>query len=150
MHADVRRCLLLMLAGTALAQTPGDVAAGKRLFQAQCARCHGQEGSGGEGPSLARPVLMHAKDDVALVTLIRTGIEGTEMPGNFILSDHEISQLAPYVRSLGKIAPVPVPGDTGRGKQLYAKANCGTCHMVRGQGGSLGPDLSDAGVRRSP
>ena len=39
-------------------------------------------------------------------------------------------------------------GDAGRGRALFAdlkRLACARCHRVRGQGGDLGPDLSDVG-----
>jgi putative heme-binding domain-containing protein len=44
-----------------------------------------------------------------------------------------------------------LPGDAARGKALFfAKAECSSCHMVRGEGGFLGPDLSTYGTSRDP
>src|SRR5947207_15308716 len=57
-----------------------DIAAGKRIFDAQCAWCHGTGGSGGSGPNLQRTSLRHASSDASLVRIVRTGIPGTEMP----------------------------------------------------------------------
>jgi putative heme-binding domain-containing protein len=36
-------------------------------------------------------------------------------------------------------------GDWHRGKQVFSSspANCSTCHQARGEGGSIGPDLSN-------
>ena len=31
---------------------PGELAAGRRIFDAQCAWCHGTDGTGGAGPTL--------------------------------------------------------------------------------------------------
>jgi len=43
-----------------------------------------------------------------------------------------------------------VPGDAARGREIYrGKGNCGRCHIVRGEGGSLGPELTEIGARRS-
>jgi putative heme-binding domain-containing protein len=38
-------------------------------------------------------------------------------------------------------------GDTNRGKALFAsgRTNCATCHRVHGEGGDIGPDLSQVG-----
>jgi mono/diheme cytochrome c family protein len=58
-----------------------ELAAGKRIFDAQCAWCHGTDGSGGAGPSLRRSDLRHAGSDADLVSIVRNGIAGTEMPG---------------------------------------------------------------------
>jgi putative heme-binding domain-containing protein len=64
------------------------------------------------------------------------------------MDDREIRQVARYVRSLGRAGVTPLPGDPAKGKALYARGDCSRCHAVRGQGGVLGPDLTDVGARR--
>lgn len=103
---------LMVLAGpmgaTALGQhvTPesaeSELAAGKRAFDANCARCHGIGGTGDTGPSLAQPLLPRARDDSLLRTLIRDGIEGTEMPSSFWLSEPDVRRIASRNRGLGR------------------------------------------------
>jgi putative heme-binding domain-containing protein len=62
----------------------------------------------------------------------------------------DIVLVAKFVKSLGSLPQEQVPGDAGRGARLYAtKGGCAVCHMVRGQGGVFGPDLTDVGRRRS-
>ena len=130
-------------------QTPEDLARGRRLFQGQCARCHGMDGAGGTGPGLNRSVLGRAPDDQALFSVIKEGIPGTEMPRAWQMIEGEIWQVAGYVRSLGQTARVSLPGKPDRGKRLYeTKGRCATCHIVGGQGGSFGPDLTEIGTRR--
>ena len=80
-------CLALLLTANAFAQTKplvaanrDDLAAGKGIFDAQCAWCHGASGTGGAGPSLQRVTLRHAANDTSLVDIVRNGIPGTEMP----------------------------------------------------------------------
>src|SRR5262249_17244360 len=52
--------------------------------------------------------------------------------------------------SVEKKAPAELPGDPVHGKSLfYGDAICGTCHMMNGKGGRLGPDLTAAGSARS-
>ncbi|NIQ31538.1 MAG: c-type cytochrome, partial [Acidobacteria bacterium] len=122
-HVAHPACLPLSLArrGASQAQEVGDqdpIAAlgaadlerGQFLFQAHCARCHGYDGRGGEGPSLARPSLRNAADSVALFGVIQNGIPERGMPGAWQISDREIWQVAGYVRSLGQSA-VEVSGD---------------------------------------
>ena len=131
--------------------TPGtgsDLARGQRLFESRCARRHGVNGTGGTGPSLANARLRRVADDDALFALVKEGIPGTEMPGDWTMSDREIRHVAGYVRSLGRADAVPSSGDGARGKALYAKSDCSKCHAVKGQGGTLGPDLTDVGDRR--
>jgi putative heme-binding domain-containing protein len=151
-------CLLLALPGVlATAQkaeespidrlTPGDLDQGRRLFGAHCARCHGVGGTGGEGPSLNRPTLRRATSDQALFDLLRAGVPERGMPGTWQLSDGELWRLAGYARSLGSVEEVVLAGDPARGRDLF-ESTCVDCHMIAGQGGSLGPDLSDVGARR--
>ncbi len=130
--------------------TPADLKRGDRLFLGQCARCHGPKGEGGLGAILARPRLRHAPDDESLFRVIREGVWGTEMPGAFTSTSREIWQLAAYVRSLGHLATETLPGDPRRGQETYrTKGNCGQCHIVSGQGASVGPELTDIGARRN-
>jgi cytochrome c oxidase cbb3-type subunit 3 len=129
--------------------SPADLTAGEKVFLGQCASCHGPKGEGGKGAVLAQPRLRHAPDEAALFLVIRDGIKGTDMPGGYALTTHETWQVAAYVRSLGRMAHETIPGDAGRGRELYRSKGCGGCHIVSGEGGSLGPELTEIGARRS-
>jgi len=130
--------------------TPADLKRGEQLFQGQCAGCHGPKGEGGKGAFLAQQRLRRAPDEESLFLVIRDGVKGTEMPAAATLTSREIWQLASYVRSLGRLPPETVPGDPKRGQELYrTKGNCAQCHIVSGQGGSLGPELTEIGARRN-
>lgn len=130
--------------------SPADLKVGENVFLGQCAGCHGPKGEGGRGAVLAQPRLRHAADDESLFRVIRDGIKGTEMPGGYALTTHETWQVAGYVRSLGRLAPETVAGNAQRGREIYrAKGNCAQCHIVGGEGGSLGPELTEIGARRS-
>jgi len=148
----IRRCLLasaLSLFALATSAQDENLLHGRKLFDSHCARCHNMGGTGGEGPSLARPTLRYAADEAALVKVIQEGIEGTDMPGAWQISENEVRQIAAYVRSLGRVESTPLPGDRERGRDVFEGASgCGSCHMVEGKGGILGPDLSDVGLRR--
>lgn len=127
-----------------------DVTEGARLFESQCTRCHGVGGSGGVGPALNRPRLRRGPTDEALVQVILGGVPGTAMMGFWNLSADEASQVAAYIRFLGRRPPEVLPGDPGRGRTLYDGAGrCATCHMLQGRGAGWAPDLSDAGLRLS-
>src|SRR5512143_3913535 len=138
------------LQGPTSTRATSDLAHGKKLFIAHCALCHGIGGTGGRGPALNRPELRSASTDQALFQIIQNGIDETEMPGAWQLTDREIKQVAGYVKSLGRTAIVKLPGDPFKGKQYYdTKGGCSACHIAAGRGGNMGPDLSNIGARRS-
>ena len=132
-----------LLAAALAAQPPG-----RRLFEAQCALCHGQNGGGGRGPSLLKPTLDKAPDAPALERVIGEGLP-PEMPGAWQLSPNEVKQLAAYVRSLGSVTQELVPGNVPRGRDVYTAQGCAGCHIVDGQGSGFGPELSSIGARRN-
>ena len=130
---------------------PTDTAAGKRIFDAQCAWCHGTDGVGGTGSTLQGRKLRHAADDTALIGILTNGIPGTEMPAFAIsLTDRMAWQTAVYVRSLGVLPAERVPGNPERGVAIYTSRGCPTCHVVSGRGGGLGPELTAIGALRGP
>jgi putative heme-binding domain-containing protein len=142
--------LAIALPRLSAAQTAADVQAGKVLFGHLCVTCHGQDGAGGAGPPLNRAKLVNAPDDAALRTIIADGIPNRGMPRVRRTLEGEQRQLIAYVRSLGRTARPPARGDARKGSDLYAKLNCAACHIVKGQGGTLGPELTDIGVQRGP
>src|SRR5262245_33627292 len=118
---------------------PTDTAAGKQIFDSQCAWCHGTDGEGGTGPNL-RGKMTHATDLKSLATIIENGIPGTEMPA-LGLTERSARQTAAYVQSLSRVAARPVAGNAQRGAGLYQSQGCASCHVIRGEGGGLGPEL---------
>jgi putative heme-binding domain-containing protein len=141
--------LAILVPRTSAAQSSADVQAGKVLFGHLCVTCHGFDGTGGAGPPLNRAKLTNAPDDAALRTIIADGIPNRGMPRVRRTLDAEQRQLVAYVRSLGRTAKT-TRGNAQKGSDLYAKLNCAGCHIVKGQGGTLGPELTDIGVQRGP
>lgn len=140
--------LLSLFALTAAQAQIPDSGAGKKIFESQCALCHGQTGTGGRGPSLNRPKLARAPDEESLWRIIAQGIE-PEMPGAWQLNQREILFVANYVRSLGSLPPELLPGDATRGERVYQSKGCAGCHMIAGKGEGYGPELTDIGTRRN-
>lgn len=141
--------ILLCVVAVAAQAPTADQAQGKKLFDGMCVRCHGVEGTGDEGPSLNRPTLTRASTDDALREIIRDGIPDRGMPRVRRLTANELDHLVAYVRSLGRTAASsPSSGNAERGRALYVKLGCASCHIVGGQGGSFGPDLSEIGMSR--
>lgn len=121
---------------------------GERLFQTDCASCHGPRGEGGIGAPLAVPRLSRARDTAGLIKIISGGIEGTEMPPARRTAA-DVAALAAWVGRLSERPPERLPGDGRRGAALYAgKGACATCHAIAGRGGAVGTDLTEVGLRR--
>ena len=138
-----------------LYDTGVDVRLGERYFQRQCTRCHGEDAKGNDetgAPDLTRR-LSRASTDVGIYRILREGIAGTAMlPVTPDTPDPTVWQLVTYINSLSTDpANIDLPGSASSGQTLYAgKGNCNACHMVGGNGGRLGPDLSRVGERRDP
>jgi putative heme-binding domain-containing protein len=121
-----------------------EVAEGGRLFQANCARCHGPDGDQVPGVNLARGQFRRAATDDDLARIVMMGIPGTAMPpGNF--SEFDAGRIVAYLRSMATVADAPAsgPGDPARGKAIVdGRGQCRRCHRVDGTGSQLGPDLN--------
>ena len=127
-----------------------DLTAGEPLFRLHCAECHGMDGEGGRGPDLRRGVYQHGSSDEALYRTISKGVAGTPMPATSI-SDAQLLQIVRYIRGVAGSVRVTVPGNPAAGAKLFdGKGGCTKCHMIRGEGGRLGPDLTYIGSQRSP
>lgn len=129
--------------------TDADLAEGEKAYKVHCARCHGIAGEGGEGANLVRSKLKYATDDQALIDLLDEGIPGTGMPAIWTLDEQRRTQVAGYVRSLGRLEPEEMPGDPVRGRDIYqSSGGCPACHIVDGHGTGIGPELTFIGDRR--
>jgi putative heme-binding domain-containing protein len=67
------------------------------------------------------------------------------------LAETDIWKVVTYIRSLRATASDAfVPGNAAHGEQIFwGQGNCGSCHMINGRGGILGPDLSNIGGERT-
>jgi PQQ-dependent dehydrogenase (methanol/ethanol family) len=138
---------ILMVASAAAQSAP----AAKKRFSVLCAACHGADGTGGErGPAIVGQSESRSHSLAELRDLIRNGIPAAGMPA-FSLSAAELDEIAAYVHALRSPASEnPAPGDAAKGERFFFGAGkCADCHMIRGRGGWIGPDLSQLGKRRS-
>jgi putative heme-binding domain-containing protein len=149
-HADTPRAAAEQTGEQNPYASPEDVAAGAKIFRSHCAECHGREAEGGRGPALTGGVFRHGGSDTALFNTIKLGVPGTEMPGIYY-EGKQIWQVVAFVRSLSRLPQeAPPSGDPARGEALYlGKGGCNACHLLRGQGGRLGPALDTIASRRS-
>ena len=150
----------VMLAGGqyhGLAQSASDpkLVEGARLYAQNCAVCHGANGEGRIGATLAKD-WPSIRPDLTVKTIIENGVQGSPMPAwsqakGGPLSPEQIDALVVYILSWQTggaalitpgptatrrppIAPVAqVQGDPNRGALLY-DGNCSMCHGPEGEG----------------
>lgn len=95
---------------------PVSVAAGKKLYDTQCATCHGELGNGDgklvaslnppQPSDLTDASWKHGSTDGEIFTLIRNGSKGTGMRGYAAkMKPDDIWNVVNYLRTLGPAAP---------------------------------------------
>ncbi len=143
-------CSLANAAEKSAAQKAAAIKEGASLFRANCSPCHGLNArGGGRGPDLTSGRWTHGSTDAGIFRTITQGVPGTEMPANGF-EDSETWSIIAYLRSLTPAPRVAVEGDPAEGRRIFnGPAGCSGCHMVYGNGGVLGPDLSRVGAARS-
>ena len=123
-----------------------------RAFAVHCGACHGIDGrGGGRAPDItAGAAAQLAEPD--LERIVQNGIPARGMPAFAALGPAGIKSVVAYLRTLqGRAVAVSANGSPDRGRELFfGSAKCSDCHMVRGLGGFLGPDLSAYARSHSP
>lgn len=123
-----------------------DIAAGDETFNENCAGCHGMSFVTSAGPS--------TMSDNEIDEVIRNGTGS--MPA-FDLNDDQRRQVVAFFRASNPSDVQDVPTQqiahatdiqvASGAKYFFGDGDCSSCHMVRGQGGVNGPDLSDVSLR---
>ena len=121
-----------------------DISAGKKLFLANCATCHGANAQGGAaGPSLVGigAAAVDFQVGTGRMPLANPGVQAMRKKNKF--SDEETKQLAAYVASLAPGPAIPDAaiasgegGNVAKGGELF-RVNCAMCHNFAGSGGAL-------------
>ena len=116
---------------------------GKKLFQANCATCHGLNLEGtADGPSLygVGELAVEFQMSTGRMPLQMQGPQAPQKPAQF--TEDQIKAIAAWVQSM---APGPTypsaevldgEGDVARGAELF-RINCAMCHNVAAAGGAL-------------
>ena len=121
-----------------------DIATGEKLFQANCASCHGPAASGtASGPSLigVGAAAVDFQVGTGRMPMQMSGPQAQVKPVQF--DQDQINQLAAFVASLGAGPAIPTAeqvdpalGDVANGMLIF-RTNCAMCHNAVGAGGAL-------------
>jgi cytochrome c oxidase cbb3-type subunit 3 len=85
----------------ALVQDPTTLDAGKAVFQANCAACHGAKGQGSIGPNLTDGFWMHGGSPVAIHKSVAEGVVAKGMPAwERTLGAERVKAVTAYVLTL--------------------------------------------------
>jgi cytochrome c oxidase cbb3-type subunit 3 len=126
-----------------------DIPQGKNLFDTNCSTCHGVDARGEDGPDLRG--VPAALGDAAVANIIRRGIPGTAMVGFYTITDAGAANIVAYLHTLNtSVDSGTSSGDPQKGAALFQSSGCSACHMIAGQGGSIGPELTRIGSTRGP
>jgi cytochrome c oxidase cbb3-type subunit 3 len=127
------------------------VSAGHTLYNRTCTACHGIDGGEGErAPALVGDRRFFRLSEGSIFETIKGGIGGTAMPAfNGSLADEDIWRIVVFIRAMrGSASETDVAGNAEHGKAVFSgKGGCLKCHMLNGQGGTIGPDLSNIGAQ---
>jgi mono/diheme cytochrome c family protein len=127
------------------------VSEGRKIYQEQCATCHGAQGEGGVGTALNNKKLLQNTVDDVLFSVIRSGVPSTQMPTWSVayggpLTDQDVRNVVEFIRSWEPTAPVIEPEvfvpSAERGLLLFNTA-CAVCHGIDGVKGLDGEPRSD-------
>jgi cytochrome c oxidase cbb3-type subunit III len=132
-----------------LGSAPGVAEAGRVLYNRTCTGCHGPDGTEGDrAPSLDANRRYFRVSEAAIFDVVKNGIPGTAMPASG-LSDTDVWKIVAFIRNVRATASdLVAPGNVENGMKVFTdKGGCSRCHMIRGQGGIIGPDLSSIGAR---
>jgi glucose/arabinose dehydrogenase len=99
MHKKLLALAATLLSANAFAAQPAALASAHKLYQANCAQCHGKDLEGAAGPNLADDTWLHGQPTRAnLMRVISQGVADKGMPGwANKLSPAQIGQLAEYL-----------------------------------------------------
>lgn len=126
-----------------------EIEAGSRVYNAQCAQCHGPNGDMVSGIDLRRGLFRRSSSDEDLARVIVAGVPGAGMPP-FALPPSDVAGVVAFIRAgFDRTGDVRI-GSAARGREVFDASGCRDCHRVSGRGPRAAPDLSDIGLVRTP
>jgi mono/diheme cytochrome c family protein len=116
------------------------IARGQKLYNAECAFCHGEDARGGETASnlIRSQVVLNDDKGERLGPVLRQGVEGTNMP-KYTFTDAQVSDIAAFLHSFrvngydgSRNRPETIVVGNARDGQAFFTQKCASCHSVTG------------------
>jgi cbb3-type cytochrome c oxidase subunit III len=136
----------------ALANAAVDPAEGRRIYEQDCASCHGSHGEGTPVGSPLAAVDSRARELQVVYDALAGDRRAAGMPAYSIYGMSDMRSVIDHVRTLPLVAGVlragwtRSAGDAAAGEAVYARS-CAGCHGAKGEG-ATGPALANGGFRR--
>lgn len=128
------------------ATSAGEVAAGKKLFEANCATCHGLQAQGSDAAPTLIGVGAASVDFQVGSGRMPLAADAQQAPKKQVaFNDGDTKAMAAYVASLApgpaiptkdQVSAVTDPKRISSGAEIF-RTNCAMCHNVVGAGGAL-------------
>lgn len=124
---------------------------GAKLYAANCAFCHGEKASGGEGPDLVRSTLvLHDEKGELIGPVVHNGRPDRNMPAFANFTPEQLSDLAQFLHmrvemsaNRGLYKPLNVVTGNAKAGEAYFSSHCASCHSTSG-------DLAHIGGKMQP
>lgn len=122
-----------------------EVQLGRGVYQEiNCGYCHSIDGTGGNlGPDLSGVGAQLGIEEIRGYLQNPNIMVPESLHPDLLFTEEEMDSLVAYLLTLGATIDY-----TDQAPLIFTQ-NCASCHMIDGQGGTLGPDLSAVGGHRS-
>jgi mono/diheme cytochrome c family protein len=127
------------------------VARGKKIYDVNCALCHGEDARGGDqGPNLIRgDVVLNDQNGELIGPVLQNGRLAQNMP-KFDFSQAQISDVAAFLHSfrvlgydLSRHRPDNIVTGDAKAGAVYFQSKCGSCHSAAGDLKGIDSRISD-------
>ncbi len=121
---------------------PAEIQRNYRLFRTKCNECHGLDKS----LSLNLPPAQWTSEVKRMQAMASSQFNDKQAAAIVAF----LNYYATHRKALDKpVESAPTSSASSAGRQFYEAQNCDTCHKIAGQGGDVGPNLTDVGNKLS-
>lgn len=122
---------------------PADIQGDYRLFESKCSECHTLSSS----LNVTMSPVEWGYWVKQMEHLPSSHISNQDATRILAFLNYEDAHRKAAPPNAASAAPGQSAGPVALGRQFYFTHNCDLCHVINGQGGSAGPDLSNVGNR---